>query len=1026
MASPFGTITSRYGYRDPPKTNQGQGSSYHRGIDIAYPVGTNIVTNTSLTYVGGSSGGAGGFTEKFVDSNGNTYSFLHLNGSSGFTTGQKFNPGDTIAVTGNSGNSSGAHLDFRLQDKNGNYVDPLAINPDTGKPYAGIASAQGTDTGLGGTPKVGDNSTAGTGAPGGTNINGQGAAGAGGSGGAAACAGAGLTALAGMAMGGLLQGVGLGLNQAFGQLTNALQQIPGISQITSALQTAGNLLGGAGPLESLGGNAFGLLSNMGANVIPGLTNVIPSVLQGAAGAILGPIQSVISNPLNLPNVVQQFAASGGLPGFLQQVGNNMVGNFVGGTIANITNNLQLGGALSEITRNITGGISEAMTQSFGNGLGGVGEMFRNMDGVLTYGLSSLGNNLGAVASNMIATGTWDTGQLTRLMAPGAIAQQIIARGLGEATGLTKQLINANIPIAGVNSALFDNEVGKILSEINTTSAIDTVKNTFGVTNNIANLGELTDISKMMPDVANTLPVKSFESLGQELIKLQVTETNNFAELGSALLKVENGRDLNHLSQLDSPIHKPTGELILKTFGYGSGTYGEITTADFMGTPAGIVHNDSMNVIIKNMQNYVYPGDTPHPDMVRYFTLIDKLNRGLAGEFTTLGTPADPGSGTPEIPGSIDVPDEGSFNSMNSFVERMVEKIEAVISEDIVGTQDEKLKLALDQINTAHTASIAQVLREAHIADLFEVNFLTPEKMTPMKAYLFVKNLEGIAERTGYGQSADIIERLAQDNLYGDAIRATMRQARNARLLEPLGINAERLALPTSDYYRNPIDYMQTFYVDELPDQGTYAQPVIFPKTTEEKYVVDRDATLAEEGYVDDDLKPAEKDEIYYDYQWRNNSDAINREIGENIVGEALRRNLLLLGDNLEIIGLDRNRNKIGTVTPNGIVDYEYDVFISTLFNIVNKILYGNIGVTKLNNPFYTDEIIYGVAEALGGVNAGNIDLLLQTYLGGTVLSEVLTKIANRYSSISTVNDTRMDRNDPSTFGGVGPGLNPAI
>lgn len=1038
MPSPFGTITSRYGYRNPPKTNQGYGSSYHRGIDVAYPVGTNLVTNTKLTYVGPANSSGGGFTEVFTDDSGNRYQFLHLSNNGGFTPGQTFNPGDTIAVTGNSGNSSGAHLDFRLQDKNGNYVDPLAINPETGKPYAGVASAQGTNTGLGGVDKVGDNSTEGTGTPGGTNINnqdvkGQGAAGAGGSGGGAACAGAGLSAIAGIAMGGLMQGLGMGLNGAFGQLTNALSQIPGVSAITGAFQQASSLLGSVPGLNTITGGVFGQLSQLGASIAPGLTNVIPNVLNGAISQLTGPLTSIISNPLSLPGVIQQFAAGGGLPGFLSQVGNNMVGNFVNGSIANLTSNLQFGSAFSEISRNITGGIGEAMNQTFGNALNGVGEAFRNMDGMVTYGLSSLSNNLGGVAANMIATGNWDTSQLTRLMAPGAIAQQIIARGLGDVTGLTTQLINANIPIAGVNNSLYDNAVGKILSGINSTGAIDAVKQSFAVTNNLENLGNLTDISKMMPDVAKTLPVKSFEGLGQDLIKLQITEAPNLTALGSTLLKIENSRDLNHISQLDTPMHRPTGELILKTFGFGSGTYGELTTADFMGTPAGIVHNDTMPLLIGNI-NFIYS----HPDAQGYFALVQLLNEVLNGQHrntvTSGGGPDGSGGTLPTVTTTtIDPPATagytfGSYSTLDDAVVAIIQAIETEL-QVMFTSNDEEFILALEQINIAHTASISQVLREAHVADLFEVNFLEPEKMTPLKAYLFTKSLEGMAERTGYGQTADIIERLAQDNLYGDAIIATMRQARNAQRLEELGINTERLKVPTGDYYRNPLDYMQNFYQNNFPEQGTYTQPVIFPTTAEEKYIVDRDSELYKAGYTIDDLKPAEKDETYYDLQWTPdftsipNQDIINREIGEQVVGEALKRNLLVLADNIEMVGLDRRRTKVGTIKPNGIEDYDYDSFISTLFDIVNKILYGNIGVTKLNNPFHTDEIIYGVAEALGAVNISNIDLLQQSYIGNTVLGTFLTKVANRYSSISTVNDTRMDRNDPSTFGGVGPGLN---
>lgn len=393
---------------------------------------------------------------------------------------------------------------------------------------------------------------------------------------------------------------------------------------------------------------------------------------------------------------------------------------------------------------------------------------------------------------------------------------------------------------------------------------------------------------------------------------------------------------------------------------------------------------------------------------------------------------DDGGGTPTTVTTIELPTVcdyalGSHTTLDSAVLAIVAAVEKEL-EKMINSDDKEMVTAMKQVNIAHGASISQVLRETHVCQLYDIDFLQGEKMTPFKAYIFAKNLESLAERTGHGQTADIIERLATDDIYGNAIIATMRQARNARTLDEIGVNIERLKVPTGDYYRNPIDYMQNVYHNDLPPEGVYVQPVVFPKLPEEKYIVDRDTKLYEAGYTIDELTPAEKDEKYYDMQWPtvDNFDIVNREIGEKVVSEAIKRNLLLLGDNIEIIGLDKTRKKVGVVKNNGIVDYDYDSFISTLFSIVNKILYGNIGVTKLSNPFYTDEIIYAVAEALGGVNAANIDLLQQSLIGGNVLGDFLTKLANRYSSISTVNDTRMDRNDPSTFGGAGPGLNPNI
>ena len=1023
--SGFNSVSSGFGPRTPPKPGA---SAQHNGIDIRMPVGTNITTNVPLTFVRSSTqaGGAGNYAV-FRDEQGNLHSFLHLDSQPGWTSGQKFNPGDTIAVSGNTGVSTGAHLDYRLQDSNGNYIDPLARD-ENGYTYAGRFSPEGADKGLGGTDKVGGEITNNNPQkPSGSNTAGQGAAGAGGGGGGAACAGAGLTALAGMAMGGVLGGLGLGLNGAFSGLTNALQQIPGVSALTSAFsQSTGMLNAAGGALNSLTSGAFGSISGMASNLVPGLTNVIPGVLQGAIGQLTGPLTNILANPLSLPNAIQQFTAAGGLGGFLTQVGNNMVGNFVGGTIGNLVNNLGISSALGEINRNIVGGISEAMGQTFGNGLGGAGEMFRNMEGMLTYGASTLGNNLGAVAANMISTGNWDTSQLTRLMAPGAVAQQIISRGLGEVTGLTGQLISNNIPIAGVNSALFDGQVQKILNGINVGSAISAVAQEFGVTNAIDNLGQLTDITKMMPDVASTLPVSSFEGLGQELIKLQLTEAPTLTALGSAFLKIESGRDLNHISQLDGPIHKPTGELLLKTFGFGSGTYGEATAADFLGTPAGIVHNDTIPVLIDNI-SYIHS----HSAAQTFYGLIALLNDTLLGKYTTPPTAGDPSASPPDpgTPGSIDPPAVGSytFGSYSSMDDAVYAIVAAVEDEAqvMLSVNDVNFQTAIKQVNIAHTASVAQVMREAHLAELYEINFLEPEPMTPIRAYMFAKSLESYAERTGKGQIADIIERLATDDIYGDAIKGTMRQARNSRVLEELGVNVERLRIPTGDYYRNPIKYLEDFYLDKLPDQGVYAQPTLFPATPEEKYIADRDQELLDNGY-DLDLTPGQKDEIYYDLPWLDNDPTENRIIGEQIVNEVLRRNLLVLGNNIQLVGLDRNRINVGRITPDGLEGYDYDGFISALFDLVNKVLYGNIGVTKLSNPFMTDEIVYAIAELLGQVNSTNVDFLQNTYLGGTVLAEVLTRIANKFKDINTVNDTRMDRNDPSTFGGVGPGPNPNI
>ena len=865
------------------------------------------------------------------------------------------------------------------------------------------------------------------------------AAGAGGAGGGAGCVGAGLlSGVAGMALGGVMGGLGMGLNGALGNLTSAFNALPGVGAISSAFSQASGLLSSG----IMSNPVFGALSQVGNGILPGLSNVLPGVLNAAAGQLLSPLNAILQNPLNLPSVVQQMASKGGIGGFVKSIGQNMVGNFVGGTIANLTNNIQVAGAMSGISRTIVGGISEGMGQTFGTGIGGIGAIARNIDGVVTYGLSTLSNNLGAVAADMIATGNWNTSNLTRLMQPANIAGQIIARGLGEITGLNTAIINAGIPLAAIDNPIYDAQVRNILNGINNQTALNSVINGFAVGVNLTNLGQLADLQTMMKQSANTLPVNNFQDLGKQLIELQVTQAKTFSEIGSAFLRIESARELNHIVQLPTPMHKPTGELILKSFGYGSGTFGEVIPADMLGSAAGYVHNDTFKVMIDNHKWLKEKADAPggYPILQQYYTLCDELTEIIA-QYTA--TPVG-GGGEEEGP-----PPPTSESLVYDWIERMEtyltelkEEAERLLREE----KDGSLLNALELIEKAHATSTAQVLREATLWDRMGYSILEGQPMNLLGAYSTVVSLQAGATETGYGQFADTVERLATDDLYGDAIKAMMRQARNAQVLDNLGVNTERFALPSSGYYRNPLGVYKDTYTNNLMKPPLNVQQIYFPSDPVEQYIMERDTVLVENGFIgpdnlllpadendnatypsDDILLPAQKDEAWTNLWWDKSGADNNvlRSIGELVVNQAILKNMRLFGDNsLVMIDLDRQRRPIGTLTETGIINLNNENLISTLFDVVNRLLYGKIGVTKLDTPFHTDEIIYGIAELLGEVNAGNVEFLQNTYLGKTVLSELLTRFANRFKPINTIFDTRMDRNDPSTYGGAGPGTDP--
>ena len=135
----FTTITSYFGYRNAP--TQGA-STYHSGIDIGAPTGSNIIAVTSgtVSYTGFS--GAGGYTVT-INSDNFTISYCHVSPTFLVSAGQYVTKGSVIATVGpknvygipnnpykdsagnpTNGASTGPHLHLTIK-KDGKAVNPL-------------------------------------------------------------------------------------------------------------------------------------------------------------------------------------------------------------------------------------------------------------------------------------------------------------------------------------------------------------------------------------------------------------------------------------------------------------------------------------------------------------------------------------------------------------------------------------------------------------------------------------------------------------------------------------------------------------------------------------------------------------------------------------------------------------------------------------------------------------------------------------------------------------------------------------
>lgn len=99
----------------------------HYGVDYGAPIGTPVrVTAGGVVEFAGWSRG-GGKTVKVRHPNGFLTAYLHLSRfGDGIAPGRRVRQGDVIAFTGNTGLSSGPHLDYRVQ-RNGRWIDPLSL-----------------------------------------------------------------------------------------------------------------------------------------------------------------------------------------------------------------------------------------------------------------------------------------------------------------------------------------------------------------------------------------------------------------------------------------------------------------------------------------------------------------------------------------------------------------------------------------------------------------------------------------------------------------------------------------------------------------------------------------------------------------------------------------------------------------------------------------------------------------------------------------------------------------------------------
>lgn len=124
-------VSSKYGYR--------RWHRFHHGVDLVAPIGTEVLAAKSGVVIYAKRALVYGRLLKIKTYDGHIMYYAHCSRLL-VSEGQEVTEGTVIALSGNSGRSTGPHLHFEIRDLAGNTINPMPLLgiDDTRKPSATI------------------------------------------------------------------------------------------------------------------------------------------------------------------------------------------------------------------------------------------------------------------------------------------------------------------------------------------------------------------------------------------------------------------------------------------------------------------------------------------------------------------------------------------------------------------------------------------------------------------------------------------------------------------------------------------------------------------------------------------------------------------------------------------------------------------------------------------------------------------------------------------------------------------------
>jgi len=135
-------ITQQFGNYNPELYKGITSDSKHKGVDLGTPEGTPLYAPISgKVSIGSDPDGYGNYV-LIEDENGYKHRLSHLSAQS-VKSGQSIQAGQFLGRTGNTGNSTGPHLDISVVTPRGGFIDPLKLSVYSQLVGQGGTSGQG-------------------------------------------------------------------------------------------------------------------------------------------------------------------------------------------------------------------------------------------------------------------------------------------------------------------------------------------------------------------------------------------------------------------------------------------------------------------------------------------------------------------------------------------------------------------------------------------------------------------------------------------------------------------------------------------------------------------------------------------------------------------------------------------------------------------------------------------------------------------------------------------------------------------